>query len=669
MGYLTLTFDGYLYDDTTEPRQTVFRISNPGDPDYTPTWEDCFTDIYSVEVPSAHTPSRGYFTVYTKWPFEMSVDNGATWTPVTTSIQLTDGTCYFAGAFNLAQRYNPVPPTPKDDYVRLMIGLNQAGAWYQDTTDWDTVNDYLFNGDHSMIVNYEQILQKVKCCLWTLYLDSNTYYLTWYSPYIEDTHGNNNVYPYDVNVELKSIYDMVGPVDPTIDFSVDYSAEPYVFTYRGLLGETYPTKVGQWLAKAIDSVSFMDTGDLTLYARLSWKETNEQGTTTTTYTNWVSMTFDPKWLVSQLFTHTSESIKSYTPTVADGSTLTLKDGLPNDDPDFHTADWNGLEYTTDDDYEDPSESEDTWTEPGDYYTNNTLTRTYAMTSARLDALGSFMWGNSFYSLIHSINNSPIENIVGLYAFPFDLSGTDEEIYLGNVGTGVQGAKISNTYNPTVSVGTVTVGGIYESFLDLEPYTRLYIFLPFIGLKQLDISRCHGRSLSLEYVPDLVTGITSANIYLDGKLEYVFSCQMGIQIPLNATNAGQVAGGVLSNLASTAVLAAANIAAENYIGAVGVIAGGGVAAATAKVTTETSGAHSANCWSKMPRTAFLLYDRPVYQNLAMFNHTYGRMCNLSKQLGSLKGFTQVSNIDLSGIQIATKQEADEIRDLLREGVWL
>jgi hypothetical protein len=328
-----------------------------------------------------------------------------------------------------------------------------------------------------------------------------------------------------------------------------------------------------------------------------------------------------------------------------------------------------LEYTTDDDYEDPSESEDTWTEPGDYYTNNTLTKTYAMTAARLDSLGNFLWGGSFASMILSVNSSPIENIVGLYAFPFDLSGTDEEIYLGNVPCGVNGAKISNTYNPTVSVGTVDVGGIYESFLDLEPYTRLYIFLPFIGLKQLDISRCYGRSLSLEYVPDLVTGITSANIYIDGKLEYVFSCQMGIQIPLNATNAGQVAGGVLSNLASTAVLAAANIAAENYIGAVGVIAGGGIAAATAKVTTETSGAQSANCWSKMPRTAFLLYDRPVYQNLAMFNHTYGRMCNLSKQLGSLKGFTQVSNIDLSGIQIATKQEADEIRDLLREGVWL
>ena len=666
MGELIITGSGQSFGSTT-PYTWYWKVERA---DGDPTFEDIAmyqTDYHDPDWPEMWAWRTNYWIAVNSTDRLFFSTDGETWTETTQFSTVTyDGNSYdikIQGA-NVCYGY-AAPDLTTNCKLKHFNPLNPS----QGTIDSELGG--MLNGYAAEILTadeYRAFLTGVKCCNWTLYLDSQTYYLTWDSPYIEDSAGENNVYPYDVTVEIHC--EVLSPgTHPQKDISLDYSNEPYTFTYRGLMSEIIPNKFANWLMKVIDTVNMMDTGDLEMDVRLSWNETDEHGSTTEEHTDWVSMVFDPRWFVTQIFNHTSESIKTYTPVVADGSTLTLKDGLPNDDPNFHTADWNGLEYTTDSDYTDPSESEDTWTEPGDYYTNNTMTRTYAMTSARLDSLGSFMWGNSFYSLIHSINNSPIENIVGLYAFPFDLSGTDEEIYLGNVGTGVTGAKISNTYNPTVSVGTVDVDGIYESFLDLEPYTRLYIFLPFIGLKQLDISRCHGRSLSLEYVPDLVTGITSANIYIDGKLEYVFSCQMGIQIPLNATNAGQVAGGVLSNLASTAVLAAANIAAENYIGAVGVIAGGGVAAATAKVTTETSGAHSANCWSKMPRTAFLLYDRPVYQNLAMFNHTYGRMCNLSKQLGSLKGFTQVSNIDLSGIQIATKQEADEIRELLREGVWL
>jgi hypothetical protein len=529
---------------------------------------------------------------------------------------------------------------------------------------------WLLNPDTDDITNLDDILKYQRCTRWVLYLDSGSYYLTWDSPYIEMTAGSNGVFPYDATIELKATFlNNYGP-DNTSEFTCEYTAEPYQFTYQKLLNMVQPNKIAQWLGKIIDSTEFIDSGDLKLEFRTFWKETDPGSGSTSTYeTDWMTVIFDPKNLITTLIKHKGDAIKSYSATADDGSTLTIKDGLPQDDPDYKSADWDGIKYSTDSDYVDPSTSSDTWSDEAEYSTLNSLTKTYAMTPGRLDALGSFLWGTNFYSIIHSVNSCPIENIVGLYAFPFDMTGTDEEIYLGNAATGVRGAKVSNSYNPKINVGSIDISGLYDSFLDYGPYTKLYIFLPFLGLKELDIARCIGKTLKLEYVPDLVTGVAAANIFIDGKLEYTYSCQMGIQIPLNATNAGQVTAGVVSNLATTAVVAAASIATENYIGAIGAIAGGGVAAATAKVSTETSGASSPNCWSKMPRTAFLLYDRPTYQELAMFNHTYGRMCNLSKQLGSLKGFTQISNIDLSGVQIATKQEADEIRELLKEGVWL
>ena len=669
----------YDFDDSNPIRQRKFMIEDT---------ENGVSVLDWIMVAEPHTnigtgdnPDRNNISVYSKKPlyykewYDGSPEPG-TWN-IAPSEMTADGERWLLGSYPY---YYNVGLIPDPDYIEIITdgigsqpGLGNCGIPIYDTEvtpPKPAGYAWLNNPDPNDLSNYDELLKYQRCLQWTLYMDSDMYYLTWYSPYIEETHGDHGVYPYDATIDIKLTYQTVG-TDPTSEATIEYTAEPFVFSYRHLLQMVIPSKMGQMLAKIGDNITmFLDSGDLKMEFRASWKETDtSSGSTSEKHTDWMNVIFDPKNFLQQQFTHTSAAIKSYTATAPDGSTLTIKDGIPDNDPDYKKSNWNGVEYKSDSDYIDPSDSSDVWTDETEYSTLNSLTKTYAMTPARLDALGSFLWGNNFYSLIHSVNSCPIENIVGLYAFPFDLTGTDEEIYLGNAATGVNGAKVSNSYNPKISVGSIDISGLYDSFLDYGPYTKLYMFLPFLGLKELDIARCIGKTLTLEYVPDLVTGVSAANIFIDGKMEYTFSCQLGIQIPLNATNAGQVTAGVISNLATTAVVASASIATENYIGAVGAIAGGGVAAATAKVSTETSGASSPNCWSKMPRTAFLLYDRPTYQELAMFNHTYGRMCNLSKQLGSLKGFTQISNIDLSGIQIATKQEADEIRELLKEGVWL
>ena len=65
---------------------------------------------------------------------------------------------------------------------------------------------------------------------------------------------------------------------------------------------------------------------------------------------------------------------------------------------------------------------------------------------------------------------------------------------------------------------------------------------------------------------------------------------------------------------------------------------------------------------------MVIDRPQYQPLKAFNHTRGRMCCLSKTIGSLKGYTDCDgNIDISGIS-ATDEEKDEIVNILSTGFF-
>ena len=84
--------------------------------------------------------------------------------------------------------------------------------------------------------------------------------------------------------------------------------------------------------------------------------------------------------------------------------------------------------------------------------------------------------------------------------------------------------------------------------------------------------------------------------------------------------------------------------------------------------SSTSAPSPSCVSSLNRTCYIVIDRPTYDNLKVFNHTRGRMCNLSKKIGNLNGFTICdSHVDLSGI-VATDAEKDEIIKILSSGFF-
>lgn len=531
---------------------------------------------------------------------------------------------------------------------------------------------WLNNPDPDDLSNYDDVLKYQKCCAWTCYKDGTTYYLTWNSPYIETDPGFNGVFPSDVSVKYQFEWKAgIGAATQSEVFTLPFTSEPLQFNTKGIMEKSSPNKFYTVLAQIMDIAQWISIDDyLKITFNLEWKEWDTgSGSSNTVTTDECYIKFNSQTLAwffngNQKDKSISDCVIDYSAMVDDGSTVTLKDGYFADDPDY-----SGPGDGTDPGYDDPTVPSDTLSSTTPYGNNNILTTTYAMTAPRLASLAAYLWGGVFETTIQKINNSPLENIVSLRCFPFDLSGTDQEIILGNAATGVNGAKVADNYNATFSVGSVTVEGYYGSFLDYEPYTSLKIFLPFIGLKDIDLNYCMGKSLSVEYVVDLATGTGSCNIYVDSVITYTYACNIGFDIPLSSTNSAQVAGNILNNLASSAVVLAAEAASENYVAMAGTLVQAGVKAATAKRSTQTTGSFSANVWGRMPRTCYLVYDRPTYQNISLFNHTYGRMCNQSKVIGTLSGYTQVNNLDLSGIAIMTQEEEDIIRQMFAEGIFV
>ena len=335
----------------------------------------------------------------------------------------------------------------------------------------------------------------------------------------------------------------------------------------------------------------------------------------------------------------------------DRSTFTAHDGTEGSEG-----------YTKDDDkgYEDNKDKDD---DDNDTHVLSSgigvLTSTFHMTKERLVQLGQFLWGSSIFDEFSLINNNPIENIISCKAIPYAISGTTQEITLGNVKTGVNGEKISQNFSKQ-TIGSVAIAEHYHNFLDYAPYTNVIIYLPYIGFKELDASLVMGKTLRIEYTLDVITGGCLAQIYV-GKIRlYEFTGNIGVDISITASNRAQVESAYIN--AGVGVVSSAM--SGNVTGAVNSIIG----AATSQYHYSGTGNPSPSCVASTNRTCYVVIDRPQYQPLKAFNHTRGRMCCLSKTIGSLKGYTVCDgNIDISGIS-ATDEEKDEIVNILSTGFF-
>lgn len=63
-----------------------------------------------------------------------------------------------------------------------------------------------------------------------------------------------------------------------------------------------------------------------------------------------------------------------------------------------------------------------------------------------------------------------------------------------------------------SCGTVEVTEEFQSLLDYNPFSRLTIYMPFIGFMELDVDRVMGRTLELKYKVDVLSGRCLAEIW-------------------------------------------------------------------------------------------------------------------------------------------------------------
>lgn len=288
-------------------------------------------------------------------------------------------------------------------------------------------------------------------------------------------------------------------------------------------------------------------------------------------------------------------------------------------------------------------------------------------ATELNSLSDYLWSSAFdINTFKKIFNDPMDLFIGLSILPMHVPVAGrKEVGIGVVGTGVYMNLVSSQYVP-VDCGTVFVKNFTGSYLDYDPYTKVEIFLPFIGTRTLKADEIIGHNLHIGYWVDLLSGACTAWLDVDGVPMYQFMGQCATSIPMASGEWTDLINGIIGAVGAVASGAAA--------GGVGGAIAGGVAAASAvavndgKIQVERSGAVTSAGGLMGLQVPTLYLSSPWLHKPAAQNTFEGYPAYFTSVLGELTGFTTVEKIRLQGIP-ATEPELQEIETLLKGGVIL
>ena len=290
------------------------------------------------------------------------------------------------------------------------------------------------------------------------------------------------------------------------------------------------------------------------------------------------------------------------------------------------------------------------------------------TQAQLRNLSAFMWNSDITKIDFwkKMIANPIDLILGLQLLPFTIS---TELVPANVTLGLIDSGIAMNYTDTqfhdIDCGELDLSEYWGAFLDYAPYTSVEIYLPYIGVRPLNINDCMPKTIHVKYRVDIVTGSCVALIKCGSSVFYHFSGSCAAQVPVTSGQAQQLFGQALGLGIKVATAAATGGVAGALAATVG--ASSTVASAGGMVGADRSGSISGTAGFMDNQTPYLIITRPRQAVPEGQNDLTGYPAFITETMGDLTGYTEIQVTHLHNMT-ATQPEIDEIVGLLRGGVF-
>ena len=294
----------------------------------------------------------------------------------------------------------------------------------------------------------------------------------------------------------------------------------------------------------------------------------------------------------------------------------------------------------------------------------------------LQNLGAFLYGATAQGTIASIIGDPINAIIQLTEWAVTpVDGPSKSPVICNIAaTDLKMPTIPNQFMQ-FDCGTVEIPREYHDFRDYEPYTRLSLFLPFVGDVNISTNDCiTPHKIHVIYNIDFLSGVACAEVLVDEDVRYAYQAAMCAAIPVTSSDAsrllasligaavGAVGGGVMGGIVGGT--AGSRMVARSLIGGFSEAAMSPING----IQTQRTGSTSANTGLLGEMKPYVLVTRPISVVADQYKSLLGQPYQLDGTLGSQTGFVKVRELHLDGIT-ATEAEKTEIEQLLKEGVIL
>ena len=323
---------------------------------------------------------------------------------------------------------------------------------------------------------------------------------------------------------------------------------------------------------------------------------------------------------------------------------------------------------------------------------------FTPSKSQLYQLSQLFWDSNFFTFMQNLVENIEDMFTSLAMVPFSVTaGSTVTVTWLGFSTAVSLTLADEQYYE-FDMGSIDLSNDnrifkYDNCLDYSPFSKLGIYLPFIGFQDLDIDEVRNKTIHLIYRVDILSGACLALIKVNGSTLYQFSGNCLTQIPITSENFASAISDVVNVgiAAASARVAGAASAADSA-----------AAESSEKMSNAQKEAHKAHARVSQTNADNHLFSatanaamglKPQYNksgsvsssvsmlavkqpylflttsNLAIpsnYQHYAGFPCNMTGKLNTFSGFTVVESIRLNDL-VATTPEVEEIYQLLKEGV--
>lgn len=335
-----------------------------------------------------------------------------------------------------------------------------------------------------------------------------------------------------------------------------------------------------------------------------------------------------------------------------------------------------------------------------FASNVGLVTVYHPDNSQLYSFQRWLWVTYADATIDKIWNNPFDGVITLfelYCTPTDVG--NRNIHCGFLDSGINTPIISRYTE--IDCGTLGIPEYYGNYLDYSPYTKAHIYLPFIGVQELNPDDIVGHCVNVTYRIDEYNGSCIAMITVAKVTEvageqveysntmYQFSGNCSVELPLAGGTQASIRAGMM--MADAQQIAGAISVGANLLGAAGSAMSGQIGGAvggvgnavnaygqsavqrlnsmlSGKSTVQKSGTFGSSHGALGIKKPFITITRPKQVRVQDYNELYGYPAHKMVTIGSLSGFVRCKEVHVVS-PTANDEEKSLIEQLLKSGVYM